>query len=159
MNRQSFIAQRPVIFALAIPPTGSGFIDYGQELRLISGEGGSEQFVPLRDNLPGGLMLSAVSGKISVMPGHHRANMDDDTTEAWGSNGPAYSCDFFYQPPCDESSEELKPLELWAEVDGELTCIERLEWVVDCLRIVGKEDLGYFGDIVISGRSVEAISS
>lgn len=159
MNRQSFIAQRPVIFSLTMPSTASGFIDYGQELRLVIGESDIEQFVPLRDNINGGLMFSAVSGKISVMPGHHRANMDDDTTETWGSNGPAYSCDFVYQPPCDEDCEELKPMELWAEIDGELTCIERLEWVVDCLRLVGKEDIGYFGDIVISGRSVEAISS
>lgn len=157
MNRQSFIAQRPVIFALAMPATATGFIDYGQELRLIVDGNDNEQFVPLRDNLHRGLMFSAVSGKITVMPGHHRTNMDDDTSEAWGENGPAFVCDFLYQPPCDDDSEERKPMELWAENEGALVCIERLEWVIDCLRFVDKPDLGFFGDITISGKSVKDI--
>jgi len=159
MNQQAFLSQRPVAFSMAMAAVATGFIEYGQELRLIRDNQAEEESINLRDKLPDGLLFRAEAGKISVMPGHHRANMDDDTTQEWGDNGPALSCDFLYYPPRDAASEKLKPLELWAEVEGDLICIERLEWVEDCLRFVDKPDLGYFGDITISGKSVEQLAA
>jgi hypothetical protein len=144
-----------VTTVIVIPPEKKGFMEYGDELRVIGPNGDESWIVDFQKSLAGGLAFFGENDQtITVMPGHHRQNMGDDTTQAWGEDGPSFVCHALYQPKQVGDNAILPPMELLARVDGEYTCIERLEWVKDCLRFVGeKAELGYFGDIMIAGSA------
>jgi hypothetical protein len=146
---------------IVIAPEKKLFLEFGEVLGMISPNGEESWVVDLQQRLAEGLVFSGKDDQpITVMLGHHRQNMDDTPiAKERGNDGPSFVCHALYQPKIDGDNETLPPMELLLRVDGQYTCIERLEWVKDCLRIVGeKAELGYFGDVMITG-SVQSTDS
>lgn len=125
-------------------------IEYGQTVRLLNDHDDDEQWDQAFKGFSEGVLIHGAEGVIRVTVGHHRSHMDDDTTQAWGDDGDPIDCQCLYQPP-QQAHCPMPALELWASNElGEMICIERLNWVEDCLQFVGpKSVLGYFGDITV----------
>lgn len=161
MTPTEFHAGREIATVRVLAAQQTSFLDYGNTLRTIDGDDESFVFEFDKQLAKGGVFMGLDGQPITVMPGHQRTHMDDDTTSAWGGDGPVLSGLYLYQPLTpDAATHGLLPLELWDQVNGTLQCVEQLEWVEDCLRFVGeKANLGFFGDITISGKPVSEFLS
>jgi hypothetical protein len=142
-----------------LSPSETIFIEYGNLLRSVIGE--EEQMIDdYRNTLKGGILFAFNDlQEFTFLPGHQRDSMDDDTSEQWGDWGPAVTCSFVHQPAPTHGSDLFPPLEVWAMVDQQLLCVEKLEWVEDCLRFIGKKaSLGYFGDMTLSRKTAAELT-
>jgi hypothetical protein len=148
MSFSHFSKSAKAAYILAVS-SHRAIIEYGQSVRLLK-DGDDEQWDQSFKGFSEGVLIHGAEGVIRVTVGHHRSHMDDDTTQAWGDDGDPIDCQCLYQPP-QQAHCPVPALELWASNElGEMICIERLNWVEDCLQFVGsKSALGYFGDITI----------